>query len=325
MSAKRVCLAGLVVTALGLGSARGQGPAPSYGPGDPGAAGPGASLLFRGLPPTAVPDSPGAAAGEDLRPAPGTYYGGPRSLETLGKSGQTEVTPPPAPVRTSLSDWILYPRPPGCCGPEGCNGPLAYEVYLRSGPSFNIGSGVFGHDLSTGWDIQGGARLLLFNPAVDAAWTVDFGVTNINNHSGDRSRVVNIRSLQDGGDPIPVTIRSLNRTFASGALGREWYLWGPAVAPGIETGTLPNLRAGVDVGGRWGTANMELFEIRHRTEVVTGVFFSAHSDLEFPCGCCILQAGVRLEYGYTWTDLLKPGDRGYLQDLGLLFTAGVRF
>ena len=315
MSAKRVCLAGLVVTALGLGSARGQVPAPSYAPADPGGT-PGV-VPFTGTQPPAGPRPAGA---DDLRPSPGTFYSGPRSLEVPG-----ETAGPPVPVRGSLSDWILYPRSPGCCGPTGCNGPLAYELYLRVGPSFNIGSGVFGNALSTGWDIQGGSRLLLFNPEATAAWTVDLGVSNINNHAGDQSEVVNIRSIQDGGAPIPVTIRSLNRTFANGSLGREWYLWGPAVVPGIETGTLPNLRAGLDVGGRWGTADLELNEIRHRTETIYGFVISGHSDIEYPCGCCIFQAGVRLEYGYTWTDLLKPGDRGYLQDLNLLFTAGARF
>ena len=48
-------------------------------------------------------------------------------------------------------------------------------------------------------------------------------------------------------------------------------------------------------------------------------------DIEYPCGCCTPFAGIRGEYGYTWTDILQHQNRADLQYLGLLFNLGVRF
>src|SRR5437588_12531613 len=85
MSVKRVCLGSLVVTVLGLGLARGQGPASPYG--GPGPATPG--LPGVSLPPLGTPSGLPAAGGMPTGPEgparptpPGTYYGGPGSLET---------------------------------------------------------------------------------------------------------------------------------------------------------------------------------------------------------------------------------------------------
>jgi hypothetical protein len=321
MSAKRVFLGSLVGTVLGLGLARGQ--APTTTPATPAPGLPGAGLPSLGTPPgmpaaggsLAMPDSP-------ARPTtPGTYYIGPRSLETPGEAAAAPPGPPSGP-----SSWNLYPRSPGCCGPVGGNGPISYEAYLRAGPSFPIGGSFFGHVLDTGWEIQGGARTLFFNPEVTAAWTVDLSISNIHNHAGDQSQVVFIRDLaSDQLPPIGVTAQGLNRTYANAALGREWYLWGAADSPGIVHGELPNWRVGVDVGGRWGSEKLDLNEIRHRTEVTYGAFLSVHSDVEFPCGCCIFYGGARLEYDYSWSNILNPGAHGDLQDLNLLFEVGARF
>jgi hypothetical protein len=229
------------------------------------------------------------------------------------------------PVNLCLSDWIVGPHPPGCCGPVGGNGPVQMEIYLQSGLDFPFSDGVFGHTLKEpGWDIQGGGRVLFFNPDVTAAWTVDLSVNNINNHAGDQTEHVLVRDLaSDQLPPIDVTIRSLNRTYANAALGREWYLSGPADYPGIVHGVLPNWRVGFDVGGRWGSAKLDLNEIRHRTDVIYGVFASAHSDLEFPCGCCVFYTGLRVEFGYTWSDILQRQSDVY--DVNVLFNIGVRY
>ena len=56
-----------------------------------------------------------------------------------------------------------------------------------------------------------------------------------------------------------------------------------------------------------------------------GVFLAVHSDLEIPCGCCIFQAGLRSEYGYTWADILQRQNNSDVQDINLLFNLGLRF
>ena len=95
----------------------------------------------------------------------------------------------PSPPRDlTPSRWILYDREPGCCGPTGRNGPLGYEAYFRTGLAFPLGGGGLNSTLGTGWDIEIGARTLLFNPAADAAWTLDVGLSNVWYHVNDQAR-----------------------------------------------------------------------------------------------------------------------------------------
>jgi hypothetical protein len=208
----------------------------------------------------------------------------------------------------------------------GGDGPIQSETYVRTGASLPIEGAYFGHTLETGWMVQGGARVLFFDPPQENAWTVDFSVSNIYNH-GQRSDlpsffpVLNVPSNVLGGSPIalfnfPVTVHNLNRTFANAAFGRELYLWGAANSDDITC------RVGWDLGGRYGTAKLELNEIQHRTDVIGGVFFAVHSDAEIPWGRNLLIAGFRLEWDYTWSDILHEAD---VQDLNILITAGVRF
>jgi hypothetical protein len=79
------------------------------------------------------------------------------------------------------------------------------------------------------------------------------------------------------------------------------------------------------VGGRWGTEKLELDELEHRTAGVGGVFIGLHSDLEIPCGACILEAGIRTEWGMTMGQILQPTHDGDVSEINLLFTLGVRF
>ena len=65
--------------------------------------------------------------------------------------------------------------------------------------------------------------------------------------------------------------------------------------------------------------------IRHRTDVVGQVFFALHSDVEVPCGCCIFQAGVRVEWDYTWSDILQRQNDSNMQDLNVMINLGIRF
>jgi hypothetical protein len=238
--------------------------------------------------------------------------------------------PPVTPVRpVHLSNWITSVTP-DCCGPLGGT-PITSEIYFKLGPSFPVGGGFLNHTLEPGWDLQGGGRVLFFNRPVDAAWTVDVSVSNISNH-GQHSDLstpllvevpgpINPFTGQAGPGTLEiqrVSVISLNRTFANLALGREVYLMGSGNKDG------PAWRVGADVGGRWGTARIELHEIRHRTHTATGTFLSLHSDLEVPWGCCVFQAGVRLEWDYTWMKILQEQDTN-LQDWNLLFGVGIRF
>ena len=293
MNAKRACLVALVVALAGAGAARAQ-PNGSAAPAGPVA------------PPAALP-APAAQPGPVDAPVP-------------------------PPVGPRLSDYILGAKP-DCCGPLGGDGPIGAEVYVRSGFSFPLQSGFFGHTLSTGWDVQGGVRALFFNTAADAAWTADFSVSNVHNtgqHSDMKAflslLVADQTTLTTTRQPFLVSVRSLDRTFVNLAFGREWYLWDPAANCACgRMGDGPNWRVGVDAGGRWGSAKLELHEIKHRTEVVEGAFLSLHSDLEVPCGGWIFVVGGRLEWDNTWMHTLLQDTPENLQNVNLLMTLGVRY
>jgi hypothetical protein len=229
-----------------------------------------------------------------------------------------------------LSDWITYCQK-GCRFPLGGDGSIQYELYVQPGIVMPIGGSFFGHTLQDGWEIQGGGRTLFFNPQGDAAWTADVSLSNMHNNGqrADLSATLlnTIQQIPTGfgstiGVQVPsidVTTRSLNRTFFNLGFGREYYFWG---APQADNWTL---RAGFDAGGRYGSAKLEMHEIQHRTDSIAGIFVSLHSDLEIPYGCITLIAGMRLEWDYTWTDILQSQNNGDVQDINLLFNAGFRF
>ncbi|MFL5245464.1 MAG: hypothetical protein ACJ8FY_25490 [Gemmataceae bacterium] len=231
---------------------------------------------------------------------------------------------PAAPSR--LSNWIAYTRP-DCCGPIGGDGPIESETYFRAGPSLPIEGPLFGHTLETGWLVQGGARVLFFDPPQESAWTVDFSISNIYNH-GQRSNIAVILPFVNvpSNNPFvttpttltnfPVTVHALNRTFVNVAFGQEQYLWGAANT------NESTCRVGWDLGGRYGSEKLELNELRHRTGVTGGVTFAAHTDVEIPWGKVLLLGGFRLEWDYIWSDVVHDAD---VQDLNILLTAGVRF
>ncbi len=125
-----------------------------------------------------------------------------------------------------------------------------------------------------------------------------------------------------------VSIEDLNRTFVNVGGGREWYLWGQAPTylncGQQECGQLA-WRFGIDGGGRYGTAKLELNQVQHRTDTIAGLYAAAHTDVEYPCGCCTFQAGIRVEFDYTWMDILQQQNDADLEEINLLFTVGARF
>jgi hypothetical protein len=208
------------------------------------------------------------------------------------------------------------------------------------------GSGTIASVLETGLYLGAGGRTLFFDPCKTSAWTVELGLANISNHAHAPTKYtgipLNIFVPQNPASPVTppdatgnlppqrvsfgqngvpgVTLRQFNRTFFNVGGGREWYLWGAANCGG------PAWRVGADTGGRWGSAMAEFNEIRHRTDVIGGFWVAAHSDVEVPCcGCCIFQAGFRIEYDYTWSDILQIQNKSDVQGINFLFNMGIRF
>ena len=226
-----------------------------------------------------------------------------------------------APSLSGVSDWIAYRRPE-CCS-AGPLSPLYSEVFLRVGPSIAVGGNFLGRELQPGWTIDGGIRGLLFDPASTRAWVVEFSILNSNNsgiQNGDPLTLSILRPNAVGTvtrQSVDVTVKNYNRTMVGVGGGREWYIWQPADAPGGKW------RIGVDAGGRYGSASMTFNEIRHRTDVIAGMYAAIHTDYEIPCGHCYLSFGARAEWAYTWGDILQR--QSDVQEINALVTFGVRY
>jgi hypothetical protein len=273
----------------------------------------------------------GATRAQEGGSGPYGGTGAPMSSAAAAAPGAVDGPVPP-PTGPRLSDYILGTTP-DCCGPVGGNGPISMEPYVRAGVSVILPTGFLGKVLETGWDIEGGGRTLFFNPEGDAAWTLDLGVSNVNNHGQHSDRAAPLHILEPNAVGTvsfvdqAVTVRSLNRTFVNSSVGREWYLWCPAAnCPSCgRMGSGPNWRVGIDGGGRWGTEKMEFHEIKHRTEVIEGAFAAIHTDLEVPCGGWVFVVGARVEYDYTWMHQILQGIPENLQEFNGLVTLGLRY
>ena len=238
-----------------------------------------------------------------------------------------------------------YPSPyftdgPGCCGPMCANGRIGYELYSSTGPTWSFGEGRFARELNPGWMVGGGGRSLFFNPEHDAAWILDLGISyQFNGGSRDhftdlilhQAPLRNPLTGQTTPRPdvlSPAAIRGLDRTNFNFAIGRDWWIWGPG-ATGLENSW--NLRIGGIVGGRWGSAHVDLLpqdtalgDYQRRQGVTHGVFIAPHATIEVPMGASIWFGGLQFEWGYDWMNLVPPIN-GNLHNFNLLMTAGVRF
>jgi hypothetical protein len=308
----RVWLSGLLVAFLGLGIVHGQEPSRSSG--------------NEVLPaPTPERNSPPANNSSG--------YAGNGSANALNGQGGGDAANGATNGGTpdlNVSSWIAYPRC-NCCGPLGGDGPISAELYARTGVSFPFGPGILNEHTSPGIKVAGGVRTLLFNPTVDAAWTIDLGASTAW-YGPAGLPTVQIRNPNSAGSPdthplVPVTPKSVNQSFLELALGRELYLWGTGACGCDAAG--PTWRVGWDAGARWGTGRVSLQPnttfIRPRTGTLGGFTVALHSDLEVPHGCCVLFVGLRTEYGWGFGDLLGARNDTDLQTVNVMLNFGFRY
>ncbi|MBA4063168.1 MAG: hypothetical protein C0501_05540 [Isosphaera sp.] len=281
----------------------------------------------------------------DLPPGRPSAASAPTALDRVSAPGG--AAPDPYGTLTGQAPGLpagAYPSPyftdgPGCCGPLGRHGRVGYEIFAFTGPAFIFGDGPFA-DLRVGWATGGGGRSLFFNPAHDAAYVAEIGLSYAYN-GGPQNRFLNIFVRQPPTqDPFTgqqvaspdalttVAIRGLHRTNFNFALGRDWWANGPG-SVGLAEGW--NLRCGVLVGGRWGTAHVDLIPqddprngYARRQNVTHGVFGAVHVGAEVPLGSTVLFGGLRGEYGYDWNNLIPPF-QGNINGYQLQLTAGLRF
>jgi hypothetical protein len=292
--------------------------------------------------PMPLPPPPPTSA--DLaQPQPQPPMPAPSATAILTSPPGANANLPPGSV---ASPWCgSGPVGAGCCGPYGANGPIVYELYARTGPNILVGETGFSGPLKNGWTVAGGGRTLLMDKSGDAAWVLDLGIGYTYN-TGDLESLlqvqVNPRLVAKQQDidrqlgrtttltldtTLPSVMRRLMRTTFNYAVGRDWWLNGPGYV-GAEQGW--NNRVGFDVGGRWGTAHVDLFpqtgdvDYLRRQGVTQSVYLGAHWNTEVPMGAWILFGGTRVEWGKTWTNLMPPQD-GDIQDINLLLTFGIRF
>ena len=211
-----------------------------------------------------LPDERGSSSSAEMLPVP---------ADAMPAPSPREVLPAPSLLASPMSGWIVHNQA-NCCSPFGGDGPINTELYIDTGPSIPVGGGILHHIMETGWDVRGGGRSLFFNPAVDAAWTIDLNLSYIYNHARPNPKVPSVNST---GSTIQATLKDLNRTFVNGAFGREWYLNAPANAAGWKW------RAGFDLGGGIGSGLVDFVELRHKTDTIYDVVIGLHSDLEVPC------------------------------------------
>jgi hypothetical protein len=243
-----------------------------------------------------------------------------------------DQAPPTVSAHTGLSDWIRYPRE--CCeGAPTKRTPFYMEVYFSGGASFPLARNTsdLARELQTGWTLMGGARGLLFNEDMSAAWVLDLHIINIHQFAGGNNNAAFPLTVFPGGVRIQsgennepnFNLEDMNRTLVGLGFGREWYLWNPANFDGL------NGRFGMDGGGRVGSERLNVVNAArsaHTVGVIESVYAAAHCDLELPCGAVLFNAGFRLEWAYTFSGILQTGnDKSNMQDLSLLFTIGVRY
>ena len=281
--------------------------------------------------------------------APSSLFGSGSSLkqagsEVLSAEGMTIPSAESSALSTSImpnglpgavySPWSGSEPSGGCCGPVGLNGPVTYEGYIRTGPAIVSGGGELKSLLKAGgWNVQGGARTLFFNPANDAAWAIDLGVGFTQNDGRGLERTTSLLTAEvrptdeSLGRTSIYGIRRINRTSLNFAFGRDYFLNGPGVV-GMQP--YSNVRYGWDLGGRYGTSSISLIPqnepigARRTQDVYHGFSLGAHMNWEIPFHAWTFVVGGRLEWSYYWMNIIPENDAD-IRDVNILMMFGVRF
>jgi hypothetical protein len=261
-----------------------------------------------------------AARGQETKGAPASdpAAGLPAVSDPLALTAGTKP-------QDGLSSYIIGTNP-DCCGPLSDRMPMQTEFYVRSGASLRFGDGALKESITNGWNIEGGFRGLFFNAPGDAAWTIDMHLLNIHNTSTNNAPLLTLYNVKEQDQAVPMELArasELNRTFVGLGGGREWYLYGSAKNTRTNDGA--RWRIGLDGGGRWGTEKVQFREIIHETDTIGAVYAAFHSDVDFPCGCVTFFAGMRVEWDYTWSDILQIQNKSDLQDINLMLSFGLRY
>ncbi|HEY2784700.1 MAG TPA: hypothetical protein VGJ05_06955 [Fimbriiglobus sp.] len=286
---------------------------------------------------TLVPQSTGGL--RKLPPPPGEPAQ-PAAATDATAAGATDVlTGQPTPPGTYEGPWSGPNHAGGCCGPIGGNGPITYELVDYTGPNLPTAGGILSRRLQTGWTVGGSANSLFFDCSGDAAWVLGLGISYTYNR-GQQDKPLDVYTntppLVDNNGSIiqrfpdqlnEFVIRGLHRTSFNFSIGRDWFLDGPGIN-GIETGA--NWRFGTDLGGRWGTAHVDLVPTADLTNyfkkgsTTYGLFGGFHLTREIPFGATILYAGFRTEFGYDWTNVIPP-QGGDIFNINFFLNGGIRF
>jgi hypothetical protein len=169
--------------------------------------------------------------------------------------------------------------------------------------------------------VGGGGRSLFFDTSHTKAWVADVGLSYQYNRGEEDDpirtdvRQPPLRNQFTGEVTVrpdiltQVRVRALHRTNFNFGVGHDWWYRGPG-SVGLEDAT--NFRAGALLGGRWGTAHVDLEPVAEpggyarRQNVTHGIFLATHGTCEIPMGSWIFFAGIRAEWGYDWTNLVPP-------------------
>src|SRR5262245_43295338 len=246
--------------------------------------------------------------------------------------------PLPAPQTEPGSRWIT--SGPCLCDGAGQSPPIAAEVYVHTGASFPVAScfnrhDLVGRDAQPGFLIQGGIRTLFFDAPATSAWAVDVSISHVDNgHDPNKPYGLAVIDFTGKTDPTtgqpevkliqfgtptqpPLHIRETHRTYLNLGVGRDYYWRASADDPGRL------FRVGWDIGGRYGALSQEYDRIKHRTDVIGGLYMGVHGEFEFPTSWGAWHFGVRAEYGYTWSDILQRASD--IQEINTMATFGIRY
>jgi hypothetical protein len=259
------------------------------------------------------------------RPAPGSPAGigtGPVGPAAPGSPLLLPGPPAPhgthaAPVSADCPQCAGGPRLPWggrhsdkVCQPDCCAYPHLYcpfQVYVRTGPAIITGTGLLDAVLETGYAVEAGVKTFLYDDDHrTAAWTASLGIDYLYNNADLPAPVIKDRAV--------TTVRELHRTYVHIAGGREWY-W--------ETPRGWDLFAGIDAGGRLGSAHAKFNTEPHKTDAAQAIFIGLDAGVLIPrCGYDLLFGG-RFEWSHDWVELIEFDNE--LDQMKFLLTAGIRY